>query len=54
MDVQAVLNAVAKTAARLCDAKDALIWQVEGDRLSAGGQARLPPDDLYSQSAHTH
>ena len=33
MDVQAVLNAVAKTAARLCDAKDALIWQVERYRL---------------------
>jgi len=33
MDVQAVLNAVAKTAARLCDANDALIWQVEGDQL---------------------
>ena len=33
MDVQGVLNAVAKTAARLCDAKDALIWQVEGDQL---------------------
>ena len=33
MDVQTVLNAIAKTAARLCDANDALIWQVEGDRL---------------------
>ncbi len=33
MDVQSVLNAVAKTAARLCDAKDAMIWQVEGDQL---------------------
>ena len=33
MDVQAILNAVAKTAARLCDANDALIWQVEGNQL---------------------
>ncbi len=33
MDVQAVLNAVAKTAARLCDANDALIFLVEGERL---------------------
>ncbi len=31
--VQAVLNAVAKTAARLCDAHDALIFRVEGDTL---------------------
>ena len=33
MDVQAVLNAIAKTAARLCDANDAVIWQVEGNQL---------------------
>src|SRR3990172_8297479 len=33
MDVQPVLNAIAKTAARLCDANDAMIWQVKGDRL---------------------
>ncbi|MBI3031292.1 MAG: GAF domain-containing protein [Candidatus Rokubacteria bacterium] len=33
MDVQTVLNAIAKTAARLCDANDALIWQVEGNQL---------------------
>jgi len=32
MDVQSVLNAVAKTAAQLCDANDALIFQVEGDQ----------------------
>jgi GAF domain-containing protein/anti-sigma regulatory factor (Ser/Thr protein kinase) len=32
MDVQTVLNAIAKTAARLCDANDALIFQVEGDQ----------------------
>jgi len=33
MGVQSLLNAIAKTAARLCDAKDAIIWQVEGDQL---------------------
>ena len=32
-NVQPVLNAIARTAARLCDANDALIFQVEGDRL---------------------
>jgi len=32
-DTQPVLNAVAKTAARLCDANDAQIFLVEGDRL---------------------
>ncbi|MBI2555210.1 MAG: GAF domain-containing protein, partial [Candidatus Rokubacteria bacterium] len=32
MDVRTVLNAIAKTAARLCDANDALIFQVEGDQ----------------------
>ena len=34
MDVRTILNAVAKTAARLCDAKDAVIFRVEGDQLS--------------------
>lgn len=33
MDAQGVFNAVAKTAARLCDAKDAVIMQLGGDRL---------------------
>ena len=33
MDVQAVLNAVAKTAAQLCDANDAVIFRVDGDQL---------------------
>jgi len=33
MDIQAVLNAVAKTVSQLCDAKDALILQAEGDQL---------------------
>ncbi len=32
-DVQPVLNAVAKTAAQLCDANDAVIFRVDGDQL---------------------
>ncbi|HKZ05696.1 MAG TPA: GAF domain-containing protein [Methylomirabilota bacterium] len=32
-DVKPVLEAVAETAARLCDANDAQIWQVEGDEI---------------------
>ncbi len=33
MDVQAVLNAIARTAARLCDANDAVIFRVDGNQL---------------------
>jgi signal transduction histidine kinase len=32
-DVKPVLDAVADTAARLCDASDAQIWQVDGDEI---------------------
>jgi GAF domain-containing protein/CheY-like chemotaxis protein/anti-sigma regulatory factor (Ser/Thr protein kinase) len=31
--VPAILRAIARTAASLCDAKDALIWLIEGERL---------------------
>ena len=32
-DIQPVLNVVAENAARLCDAKDAIIWRIDGDML---------------------
>lgn len=32
-DVQAILDAIARTAAQLCEAKDGVIHLVDGDRL---------------------
>ena len=30
-DIQSVLDAIAESAAKLCDAADAVVWRVDGD-----------------------
>ena len=43
-DMQPVLDVVAENAARLCDAVDAQIWRVDGDRASSAAQLRADPE----------
>jgi GAF domain-containing protein len=42
-DVQPVLNVVAENAARLCDATDAVIHRIDGDKLRSGARYGLLP-----------
>src|SRR5262245_9900135 len=52
IDVQPVFEAIAKSAIRLCDARDAVIWRPEGDGLravAAGG----PLAGAVAESGHT-
>ena len=47
-DVQPVFAAVLKSAARLCDAHDATIFQVAGDGLRLVAHPCLPPHTLHT------
>jgi GAF domain-containing protein/anti-sigma regulatory factor (Ser/Thr protein kinase) len=42
-DIQPVLNVIAENAARLCDATDAVIHRVDGDKLRSGARYGLLP-----------
>ena len=42
-DLPSVLNAVAQNAARLCDARDAIVYRVDGDRtVAVAGYGPVP------------
>jgi signal transduction histidine kinase/putative methionine-R-sulfoxide reductase with GAF domain len=46
-DVQPVFETICKSAAQLCDAKDAVLWRVDGDTMRVGGHfGDLPVEEV--------
>ena len=52
-DLQPVLDVVAENAARLCDAKDAVIYRVDGDVFQLVGDLRANPNAVDSAAGHS-